>query len=95
MKESFTIRFNFPLDHSSIIVKLEAIVTIHHSETYYQVHGFNYTHHEIENEVSLLPEQELILLERDGMKRWVHKDSERETQLSTAIGKAIEEELGL
>ena len=93
--EAFTIKFNFPLDDSSIIIKLEAKVTVHHSKTYYRINGFSYSHQQGENEVSLLPEQEIIMEEVNGVKRWVHKDSERETQLSNAIGKAIEEELGL
>jgi hypothetical protein len=95
MKQDFTIRFDFPLEQSSVIIKLEAKVSIHHSITYYRVHAFNYTHHEVENDISLLPEQEIMMVEKDGAKRWVHKDSERETQLSMAIGKAIEEELQL
>lgn len=95
MKQDFSIRFDFPLDQSSVIIKLEARVTVHHSVTYYRIHGFNYTHHEVENDISLLPEQEIMMVEQDGAKRWVHKDSERETHLSMAIGKAIEQELGL
>ena len=93
MERPFKIQFDFPLDRSSIVIKLEAVATLHHSVPYYKVNGFNYTNHVIENDISVLPEQEIILQEKDGRKRWVHKDSERETQLSNAIGRAIESEL--
>jgi hypothetical protein len=93
METPFKIQFDFPLEHSSIVIKLEAVATLHHSVPYYKINGFNYTNHLIDNEMSVLPEQEILRKEKDGQQRWVHKDSERETQLSNAIGTAIEKEL--
>ena len=39
---------------------------------------------------SLLPDQEIKRIKRNGSYVWVHKDSDRESDLSIAIGTGIE-----
>ena len=94
MKSPFEIEFDFPLAHSDLIVSLGATVHIHHSEIYYVVNNFHFAGAEPkENEVSMIPEQEIKSTHRDGSTVWVHRESERESQLSIAIVKAIEKYL--
>lgn len=92
MKQPFEIRFDFPLANSDLIVSLRATAEIHHSEIYYVVKNFHLANNQPKkNEVSMIPEQEIKQIERDGQTVWVHKESERESLLSLAMGKAIDE----
>jgi hypothetical protein len=90
MEKQFKIRFNFPLEHSLHTIALKASVTLHHSEPYYVVEAFRFADAE-NNQRSLLPPMHLkYVKKKDGKTVWVHKDSERESELSIAIGTAIE-----
>ena len=87
----FEIKFDFPVASSNLKISLNATVNLHHSEPYFAVHDFylsdstkNKGHH------SVLPEQEIKRINRNGSYVWVHKDSEKESELSLAIGKGIE-----
>jgi hypothetical protein len=88
MNKSFEIRFNFPLEHSYYTIPLKASVEVHHSEIYYVVDRFHFDGHK--PSLSLLPTVQIKYLKKEGKESWVHKDSERESALSQAIGKAIE-----
>lgn len=90
----FEINFDFPLASSNLKISLHATAEVHHSEPYYVVHDFYLADSKINNEHhSVLPAQEVKRIKRDGSYVWVHKDSERTSELSIAIGKGIEEVL--
>jgi hypothetical protein len=90
----FEIDFDFPVASSNLKIPLMATAEIHHSDPYYVVHDFyvannknNKAHH------SVLPDQQIKRIRRNGTFTWVHKDSEKESELSIAIGTAIENAL--
>ena len=90
MEKQFKIHFNFPLEHSAHTIALQASVTLHHSEPYYVVEAFRFANAD-NSQRSVLPVMQLKKIEiGEGKTIWVHKDSERESELSIAIGKAIE-----
>ena len=71
-------------------IALQASVTLHHSEPYYVVEAFHFADAD-SSQRSVLPVMQLKKIEiADGRTVWVHKDSERESELSVAIGKAID-----
>jgi len=94
MKPQFEISFDFPVAHSNVKVTLRATVELHHSDPYYVVHDFNYGTRDHKDHVSILPRQEIKFIKKGNTSHWVHCDSERESLLSIAIGKAIQETLG-
>ena len=87
----FEINFDFPVASSDLKISLNATVELHHSEPYYLVRNFQLMKSK-KNAVdhSVLPEQEVKRIERNGSFVWVHRDSEQESDLSIAIGKGIE-----
>lgn len=92
MEKQFEISFNFPLEHSQHTIPLQATVQLHHSDPYYVVDEFRFEGTSMSaKRLSLLPTVEIKLLKKENRSVWVHKDSERESALSRAIGKAIEE----
>ncbi len=93
MEKAFKIRIMLPLEQSSHIVNLEAKAQLHHSSPYYIVDGFNYPDHTAGNTISFLPEQKIRQIKEGQISKWVHTDSDKETQLSIAIGEAIEQVL--
>jgi hypothetical protein len=92
--KSFEILFDFPLENSSYSIALKAIVQLHHSEPYYVIDSFSFDETSLPKSIksldSLLPPIELKYIKTPKKEKWVHKDSERESALSRAIGKAIE-----
>jgi hypothetical protein len=88
MNTPFKISFDFHLDPTHTI-NLEANVGLHHSIPYYRVSGISVSGRN--NTSSLLPDIELICIETAGARKWVHKDSGRESELSHVVGRAIEE----
>ena len=90
----FEIKFDFPVASSDFKISLNATVELHHSEPYYRVQNFSLTDSEKHKERhSVLPDQEIKRIKRNGSYVWVHKDSERESDLSIAIGAGIENKL--
>jgi len=88
----FEIKFDFPLAHSDLIISLKATAELHHSQPYYVVDHFQAASSKANgHEPSILPPQEIKQIERNSVKIWVHKDSEKESVLSIAIGKGIDE----
>ena len=87
----FEIKFDFPVASSNLKITLNATAELHHSEPYFVVHDF-YLPDGKKNKGfhSVLPDQEVKRIHRDGAAVWVHKDSEKESELSLAIGKGIE-----
>ena len=94
MEKPFTIQFEFPVAHSTFTVTLNATAELHHSDPYYVISGFQYADGNHPNAaISVLPVQEIKRLRKGGKSVWVHRDSERESLLSLALGKAIESTL--
>lgn len=90
----FEIRFDFPVASSDLKISLNATVELHHSDPYYLVRNFYLTDSEKKNSHhSILPDQEIMRTRRNDFYTWVHKDSERESELSIAIGLGIEKVL--
>jgi len=79
---SYTIAFDYILGDSRFKISLSADVEVPHSELYYVVRNFRSG----QGHPSLLPDLELKKV--NGL--WVHRDSEKETDLSIAVGKAID-----
>lgn len=91
MEKPFAIQFNFPLEGSKLVIPIMAVAELHHSVPYYKVHSFRSAGNKAGSSYSILPEQEIIKLEKEGEAMWVHKDSKKPTLLSEAIGKAIDQ----
>ena len=81
--DSYSIAFDYSLEGGKINVRLTAEVELHHSKPYYIVRNFRTVYHP---NGSILPEVQLKRFKG----RWVHRDSEKATDLSQAIGDAIE-----
>ncbi|MGZ8510090.1 MAG: hypothetical protein ACXWWA_06915 [Chitinophagaceae bacterium] len=94
MERPFEIIFDFPLENSAYTITLKATVQLHHSEPYYVIDSLSFDGTSIPKSLksldSLLPPIELQYIKTSKKGKWVHKDSERESSVSRAIGKAIE-----
>lgn len=94
MDKPFEIKFDFPVADSSLRISINATAALHQSEPYYLVTDF---HLEKEKhpvtQPSIFPDQEIKYIKQDDSGAWVHKDSERESLLSLAIGEGIEKAL--
>ena len=87
----FEINFDFPVASTNLKISLRATAEPHHSELYYLVHNFYLTDSlNAPEHPSVLPEQEIKRIKRGSNYVWVHKDSEKESELSLAIGAGIE-----
>ncbi len=94
MTEPFTICFDFPLANSKDTIQLKAKAQLHHSSPYYVIDSVHFADRkQNKNSMSLLPPIEIEKIQQDGKWVWLHKDSHRFSQLSLAIGKAIDEYL--
>jgi|GEM_PF-1137498 len=86
----FEINFDFPVASSNLKISLRATAELHHSEPHYLVRDFYLTDGEHKTRHSVLPEQLIRRIKSGSKHAWVHKDSEKESELSIAIGKGIE-----
>ena len=94
MKQRFEINFDFSIAHSTFVIPLRATAELHHSTPYYIVDNFQVAGNGLhKNSTSILPPQEIKLIQYETGAVWVHKESERESMLSIAIGSAIEKAL--
>ena len=92
----FEIKLDFPVASSDLKISLSATAELHHSEPYYMVHNFHLTNgNKNKDHHSVLPEQQVKRLKRNGVTVWVHMDSEKESDLSIAIGEGIESTLSI
>ena len=82
-KSKFSITFSLPVEHTSLTIPLIAEVEIHHSEVYYIVKNIKT---EKQQKRPILPDIKI----KKANGQWVHCDSEKETNLSIEIGKAID-----
>ena len=85
------VRFDFPVASSNLKISLNATAKLHHSEPYFVVHNFYLANKNDQCHHSILPDQEIKRIKRDGFFVWVHKDSEKESELSLAIGAGLED----
>ena len=83
MTNSYTIAFTYFVENGKMKVDLVADVDEHHSDTWYHVKNLRTTKSGIRQ---ILPDVQLKKVKGT----WVHKDSERETDLSRAIGAALD-----
>ena len=94
MDKPFEIKFDFPLAHSDQTIKIRATASLHHSEPYYVVEDFHFAGSKTgTNQLSILPAQEIKEVKKGKTRTWVHRDSERESLLSQALGDAIQQKL--
>ena len=85
---SFNVDFNYALSEN-ISLEVTASVQLQHSEPHYRVSNFCLKHRPGSHE--LLPEIDIMAVQNGELLSWVHTDSRKETLLSMAVGKAIEE----
>jgi hypothetical protein len=90
MNQPFEIKFDFPLANSDMNVTLKAKAELHHSDPYYVIDEFRFARSRKKSEPSVLPRQEIIVVEDEGVRKWVHKDSKRPSLLSMSMGRAID-----
>jgi hypothetical protein len=105
---TYNIRFDFMLDAARLNIILEADVQEHHSDIFYKVTNIRipghagqasqahhagqtgHTHSAGHTSAPILPE--IAIRKHHGL--WVHTDSGKATDLSIAIGKAIDAKNG-
>ena len=85
---NYPIRFSFAVDAAKIRLTLEAEVQEHQSEIYYIVSNFQIPGYRGK---PVLPP--VTIQRANGL--WVHRDNGKATDLSTAIGAAIDERNGV
>jgi hypothetical protein len=81
---AYSIDFVFPLESSHLSISVTADVEVHHSVTHYLVRNFRAG---LKHDHPVLPD--IAIKKLNG--RWVHMDSEKETQLSILVGNAIDQ----
>jgi hypothetical protein len=85
---SFDVDFNYALSEN-IIIRLTAYVQLTHSTPHYIISNFHFKDNP--GGCSLLNDINIMATKDEKGINWVHTDSKKETMLSLAIGKAIEE----
>jgi hypothetical protein len=96
MTTPFEISFDFPVALSNFKISLRATVELHHSEPFFVVHDFYQADGLKKAEYhSVLPDHEIKRVNLNSSYTWVHRDSERESLLSLALGAAIEKFLSI
>ena len=79
----YSLAFSYAIEGGKLKVDLMADVEEHHSETWYKVKNFR-----IRSSDKLTQLSEVELRKINGT--WVHRDSRKESELSRAIGAAID-----
>ena len=81
---AFKVEFDFTIEENPRIIHLSASVEMHDSERYYLITNIMSSSNKV-----VLPNQTIQKVN----DKWVHTDSQKPTNLSTIIGRAIDEEL--
>lgn len=89
---SFDVDFNYALSEN-LIVCLTANVNLRHSLPHYFVTNFHFKNNP--DGRAALPDISLVAIKKDDEINWLHLDSHKETLLSMAVGKAIEEKVNV
>lgn len=87
-RSSFSVEFDYTLSEN-IILRLTANAELHHSTPYYHISDFHFKSNPSSH--ALLPDIDIMAIKKTDGTSWVHADSIKETLLSVAVGKAIEE----
>ena len=82
--EKYAISFQTRLEHTDKLISLTADVEVHHSATSYYIRNFQMANHPSR---AILPDIQIKKVKG----KWVHCDSEKESKLSTEVGKVIDE----
>jgi hypothetical protein len=94
-EETFIISFDYTLEEYGKIIRLEAVAEPAASRPCLLVHSFRrHSNKDTGSHTTvthILPPIEIRHVEKAGKRVWVHHDSEKESRLSSLIGKAIEE----
>lgn len=85
---SFDVNFDYSLSEN-ITIHLTAAVQLQHSIPHYTISNFHFQ--ESPGGKPLLNDIDIMAIKKNNDISWVHTDSRKETILSAAIGKAIEE----
>ena len=91
MSDFFKIDFDFNLDSSAKILRLQGEVVLHHSTPHYKISKINRFGHN--GDIDLLPDIDIKCIMAEGKPKWVHTDSGKESNLSKMAGEAIERAL--
>lgn len=91
-QSSFSVEFNYTLSEN-VILRLTAHVQLHHSIPHYRISDFHFKSYPSGH--PLLPDIDIVAIKKKDGISWVHSDSLKETLLSVAVGKAIEERNGI
>jgi len=86
--KSFNVDFDYALSEK-VKLNVSAKAELHHSNPYYHITQFHFKHNL--NCSALFPDIRIMAIKEKDKISWVHTDSRKETTLSAAIGKAIEE----
>jgi hypothetical protein len=88
MNNSFKIDFDFNLDASAKILRLQGVVILHHSTPHYKISKIRRFGHN--GDIDLLPDIDIKCIMAEGKPTWVHTDSGKVSNLSQMAGEAIE-----
>ncbi len=89
---SFDVSFDYTLSEN-ITLHLSANVQPQHSTPHYTISNFHFQ--ESLTGKPLLNDIDIMAIKKENGISWVHTDSRKETMLSAAIGKAIEEKINV
>lgn len=92
MNQSFKINFRYPFKEKNISIELTGDVTLHHSTPYYLISNIRFVNRP-EGPYDAFPEVKIEQRALHNEMVWVHKDTQKESELSHILGKAIEEHL--
>jgi len=87
-QSSFSVEFDYTLSEN-VILRLTATAQLHHSIPHYHISDFHFKSYPSGH--PLLPDIDIMAIKKKDGISWVHSDSVKETLLSVAVGKAIEE----
>ncbi len=88
----FDIDFDYALS-DNITLHLTATVELKHSVPHYLISNFHFKTNP--NGSPLLDDMNLMAMQTSNGINWIHADSRKQTLLSEAVGKAIEEKTGV
>lgn len=92
MNQPFRINFKYPFKEKKFSIELTGEASLHHSIPYYTINHIRFTTHP-DGPRDALPEIKIQLREMQGEKVWVHLDTQKESELSRIVGRAIDEHL--
>lgn len=92
MNQSFCINFRYPFKEKNISIELTGNVTLHHSTPHYTISNIRFVSRP-DGPYDAFPEIRLQQRELHGESVWVHMDTQKESELSHIVGKAIDDHM--